>query len=374
MTVLIAAATRTPFTRIEGALAGWHPVDLAAEMMNAALDRAGLTASDLDDIWVGCAEPVGAQGANMARAAALAAGWPEEIGGQVVDRGATSGAAALHAGYAAIASGTATTVMVVGVCGATTVQPGAAALGRIYGRPWGDRPAARVEDRGGLLPTPVLADRSAAAAGIDRASQEAWTSGSLERRRLFSSAGITVVAAKPGARVAIQRATPVRLDDVRDRPEDLEEMPPSFDAEGAITGYTFAPPADGVACLILTNSDAVGPRLVATARSAGEILDPVGGCERALDAVLLRAGLDRTALIRVDITEPTAAAALLAIERLGIDPSIVNPDGGTLAVGDAGAAEELRLAVDAVAEPAIGLIAILSFGPDGAAASLIDCP
>lgn len=373
MPVHIAHASRTPFTHVDGALAGWHPVDLAAELMKTiqVSDPTRLIPA-VDEVFVGCAEPVGAQGANMARAAVLAAGWPDHISGLVIDRAETSGMAALHAAAAAIGSGAISSALVLGVCSASTVPPGASALARTYGRPWGDGPAARVEDEGGLLPAPAAADRAAAAAGVRREAQDEWAAGSFERRGIVASPAVTTIGARPGDGVAIQRGTAIDGDDRRDLPTDPAGMAPSFDPDGTVTGFTFAPPADGVAAVLLA-AEPVGPEIVGVGRAAGHPLDPAGGIAAAVDAAT--AEVDRADIARWEITEPTAAAALLAIERVGVDPLLVNPAGGTLAVGDAGAAEELRLIADGIAfAPAGQLVLALSHGPTGAAATLVRCP
>lgn len=375
MPVLIAAAARSPFCSVDGALAGWHPVDLAAAVMRqVAGDGAGV-----DEVWVGCSEPVGAQGADMARAAVLTAGWADHIGGTVVDRAETSGTAALHAAAAAIESGEIERAVVVGVCSASVVAPGASALGRAYGRPWGDGPAALVADDGGLLPAPAAADRAAAHAAVDRATQDAWTIGSHERRSLLASAAVTPIAARPGERVAIQKGTPITVDEVRTRPDDPAALPPSFDPDGAVTGFSFAPPVDGVTAIVLASADsataASGPLLLARARAAGHPLDPTGRAADAIAEAVARAGETRSGIDRWEVAEPTAAAALLVIERAGLDPERVNRAGGTLGVGDAAAAEELRLVVDGTAQaPAGALVGTVAFGPGGAAVSILRCP
>lgn len=366
MPVHVAAAIRSPFGRVDGALAGWHPVALAAEVMNAAAGE-----RSIDRVFVGCAEPVGAQGANMARAAILTAGWPDHIPGIVVDAAETSGTAALHAAVAAIESGAISTAMVVGVCSASVVQPGAAALGRTYGRPWGDGPAGRVEAEGGLLPAPSAADRAAKQAGISREDQDAWAIASLERRSRATPAAIVTIGAVPGAAVAVQRGTEIAADDLRERPEDPSAMPPSFEADGSVTGFSFAPPADGVAVLVLT-TDTVGAEIVGVGHRAGHPLDPTGGIVGAVEA----AGItEYSSVARWEIGEPTAASTLLAIERLGVDPARVNLTGGTLGVGDAGAAEELRLVTDGIsaAEPGEFVVAA-AYGPGGAAVTFLRCP
>ena len=209
MTVILAAACRTPFVAANGALAGWHPVDLSALVLTEAIERADLSAGQVDEVWVGCAEPVGAQGADMARASVLTAGWPDTIGGTVIDRAETSGNAALHGAAAAIAAGTITTAVVLGVCSASIVQPGASALGRTYGRPWGDGPAARMEDRGGLLPPARAAEVAALAAGFNRDAQDRAGIRSHELRAEVVSPAMMTIDART-SRVSA-KATPTQL-------------------------------------------------------------------------------------------------------------------------------------------------------------------
>ncbi|MXZ51677.1 MAG: acetyl-CoA C-acetyltransferase, partial [Acidimicrobiaceae bacterium] len=135
--VAVAAVARTAVRPVDGELAGWNPVELAGVVGREVLERAGLDAGVLDEVVVGCADPVGACGADAARAIVLAAGWPVGVGGLVVDRAETSGLAAVQAAAAAIRSGQARTVLVVGLGLCSVVPPGAAALNRTYGAPWG---------------------------------------------------------------------------------------------------------------------------------------------------------------------------------------------------------------------------------------------
>lgn len=376
MTVMLAAACRTPFTGTDGALAGWHPVDLSALVMNEVIRRAGVAAESVDEVWVGCAEPVGAQGANMARAVVLSAGWPDRIGGVVLDAAETSGSAALHAAAAAIASGSVGTAVVVGVSVASLVAPGASALGRVYGQPWGEGPAMRVVESGGLLPPPRTADATAERLGIDRAQQDLAAARSVARRRAANTPGLVPVAADPGSRLTALRGMPVTDDDHREVVEDPQELPALFVADGAVTAYSFAPPVDGAAALLLTGEASVasGPRLaelVGLGRAAGNPLDAAGGVELAFQRALSQTGADPLDIARWEVAETTAAGFLSICHRLGVDPAVANPDGGTLGVGDGGAAEDLRLTVDGVLNAARGeCIAAVSAGSTGSAITL----
>ena len=250
--VAVVAVARTAVRPVDGELAGWNPVELAGVMGREALERAGLEAGDLDEVVVGCADPVGACGADAARATVLAAGWPVSIGGHVVDRGETSGLAAVQAAAASIRAGQARTVLVLGLGLCSVVPPGAAALNRTYGAPWGGV-AERFAAAGGLLPGPRLSERAAAAAGIDRAPLDAAAEESRRRRAAGGpSPAIVAVAARSGDAAArgVYPGDPVAADFVRSW-GDTAELPPAFDDEGVLTAATFAPPADAVAAVLL---------------------------------------------------------------------------------------------------------------------------
>ena len=218
VTVTVRAVARTAVRPVNGELARWNPVILAGVVGREALERARLEPAELDEVVVGCADPVGACGADAARAIVLAAGWPDDVGGWVVDRGETSGLAAVQAGAAAIRAGEARTVLVVGLGLCSVVPPGSAALNRAYGAPWGGV-AERLAGRGGLLPLPRLSERAAGAAGIGRAELDGAAEESRRRRQeAGTSAAVVAVAAQPGngAGPDVRRGDPV-ADDVEDR-------------------------------------------------------------------------------------------------------------------------------------------------------------
>ena len=400
MPVLIGCA-RSPFAAANGVLGTWHPVDLSAAVLEAAVERAGIAGDDIGGLWVGCAEPVGAQGANLARAVALAAGLPDGVGGVVLDRAETSGSAALCAAADALRCGRVETAAVLGVCLASTVAPGANATGRTYGTPWGDAPAQRVRERGGLLSNPLAAEAAAAAAGIGREELRRWALRSFERRGAAEQASpaeralgsIVEVEARPSDGVPVRRRTVIDADVVRRLPADLSELRPMFAADGLLDAVSFAPPADGVTALVLRRSGSGIAELVHCTLVAGDPLDPAGGlvpahlgaagqaaakssvadASAAGQAAAGRAAAE--AFAAIEIAEPSAAGALLVCRALSIEPSaaerLVNTRGGTLAVGDVGAAEELRLCADRLADLRPGeLLAAVAAGTGGAAVSV----
>ncbi len=368
----MVAGARTAVRPVDGELAGWNPVVLAGVVGREVLDRAGLDAGVLDEVVVGCCDPVGAAGADVARAIVLAAGWPVSVGGSVIDRGETSGAAAVQAAVAAIRAGQARTVLVVGLGLCSVVPPGAAALNRTYGAPWGGV-AERFEEVGGLLPAPRLSERAAQAAGIGRAELDAAAAESRRRRtEADRSPAIVAVAARPGdaAGRGVYRGDPVAADVVRDR-GDAADLPPAFDDDGLLTAATFAPPADCVTAVLLQAGEAPAPGAMATvagmSRAAGDPFDPVGNVAVAVGRALDDAGAELSAVDSISVVEHDAATALLVARSLDIDAERINRDGGAVATGNAGAAEELRLITDGLAVQA-GPLLTISAGPTGSAA------
>ena len=404
-TVAMMAVARTAVRPVDGELAGWNPVVLAGVVGREALERAGLNAGgldagDLDEVVVGCADPVGACGADAARAIVLAAGWPVTVGGHVIDRGETSGLAAVQAAAAAIRAGQARTVLVIGLGLCSVVPPGAAAVNRTYGAPWGGV-AERFAEVGGLLPGPRLAERAAQAAGIGRAELDAAAEESRRRRaEAGTSPAIVAVAARPGdaAGRGVYRGDPVAADVVRSW-GDTAELPPAFDDNGLLTAATFAPPADAVAAVLLqagtseprsgglpagtaaavgragtateTHEPATRATVAGMGRAAGDPFDPVGNVAVAVGRALAEASVELDAVDDIDVTEHNAATVMLVARALGIDADRINRAGGAVATGNAGAAEELRLATDGLAGHTTAdgrLLLTISAGPTGSTA------
>ena len=373
LTVAAVAVARTAVRPVDGELAGWNPLALAGVVGCETLERAGLDAGALEEVVVGCADPVGACGADAARAIVLAAGWPVEVGGQVVDRGETSGAAAVQAAVATIRAGQVRTVLVVGLGLCSVVPPGAAALNRAYGAPWGGV-AERFADRGGLLPAPRLSERAASAAGVGRIELDAAAEESRRRRAAAGpGAAIVAVAARPGDSAArgVYRGDPVAADVLRQW-GDPGKLPPAFDDEGLLTAATFAPPADGVAAVLLQAGPATPLATVAgMGRAAGDPFDPVGNVGAAVGRALAEGGVELDAVNNIAVVEHDAATVMLVARALDIDGACINRAGGAVATGDAGAAEELRLITDGLAGPAVaggGPLLTISAGPTGSAA------
>src|SRR6266852_2081333 len=102
---VILSAVRTPVGRYGGALSSVRPDDLAALAIGAAVERAGVPAGEIEDVWFGCANQAGEDNRNVARMAALLAGLPQSVAGVTVNRLCASGLSAVVGACHAIASG-----------------------------------------------------------------------------------------------------------------------------------------------------------------------------------------------------------------------------------------------------------------------------
>src|ERR671929_1082908 len=102
---VVLSAVRTPVGRYGGALAGVRPDDLAATAIAAAVERAGVPAREIEDVWFGAANQAGEDNRNVARMAALLAGLPESVAGVTVNRLCASGLAAVGGACHAIVAG-----------------------------------------------------------------------------------------------------------------------------------------------------------------------------------------------------------------------------------------------------------------------------
>src|SRR5436190_17153452 len=92
---VVLSAVRTPIGRYGGALSGTRPDDLAAEVIRAAVERAGAPADAIEDVWFGCANQAGEDNRNVARMASLLAGLPDGVAGVTVNRLCASGLSAV---------------------------------------------------------------------------------------------------------------------------------------------------------------------------------------------------------------------------------------------------------------------------------------
>ncbi|MCW2670427.1 MAG: acetyl-CoA acetyltransferase, partial [Frankiales bacterium] len=180
----IVEAVRTPVTRKGTGLAGVHPADLGAHVLNALMDRSGIDPGAVEDVVFGCVDTIGPQAGDIARTCWLAAGLPEHVPGTTVDRQCGSSQQAVHFAAQAVMSGTADVVVAGGVQNMTQIPISAAMYaGQAYGfedpfsgsegwvKRYGDQPVSQFH----------AADEIARRWDISREEMEQWAYQSHQR-------------------------------------------------------------------------------------------------------------------------------------------------------------------------------------------------
>ncbi len=347
---VLVSAVRTPVGRApKGALSTTRPDDLAATALSGALDKVpGLDKAEIDDVILGCAQPEGEQGWNMARWAALRAGLPVEIPGVTVNRLCSSGLEAIAQADQRIRAG-GSRVVVAG--GAEIHEPASvwrpqaqpqSLDGRALSRLAADHGADR---RAGGAPLQRLARRS----GRLRAGQPPEGAGRAGRGTVCRGAdsGDGDDSARPGRERPASRQSTRRVFAADEGPradtsaEALAKLKPAFHAQGTVTagqlvadlGRRGRGGADG--CRRARRSWAFKPlaRLVAYAVT-GCLPEEMGmGPVTAIPKALKQAGLTLDDIGLIELNEAFAAQALAVIRALGIDPERVNVNGGAIALG-----------------------------------------
>ena len=349
---VIVAAVRTPVGRHGGALAAVRPDDLAALVVRAALQRAGLADDTVEDVILGCANQAGEDNRNVARMAALLAGLPVSVPGQTVNRLCGSGLQAVNAAFHGVRAGEGHVFIAGGV--ESMSRAPYVMLKRAEGWPRGAPEVADtvlgwrfVNPRFPYAYTIQLGETAevvAAQHGVTREAQDEFALRSQQRAGEALRAGrfedelITVDV--PGPRGIVLQVR----EDEHPRPdttlEQLARLRPAFRADGTVTAGNASGLNDGAAALVVLSGErarAEGCRPLARLVSSavvGVAPDEMGmGPVPASRLALKRAGLKTSQLALVELNEAFAAQAIPCIRELDLDPSIVNVNGGAIALG-----------------------------------------
>jgi 3-oxoadipyl-CoA thiolase len=361
-------ATRTPFGRLGGALAGVRADDLAALPIAALMARhPTLDWAALDEVILGCANQAGEDNRNVARMAVLLAGLPESIPAVTVNRLCASGLEAIGQAARAIACGEADLVVAGGVESMTRAPYVMAKAGSAHAR---DQ---RLEDTtlGWRMVNPRMqaghgidsmtqtAENLAREHGIDRDSQDAYALRSQQRAADAQQRGwlreeITAVDAPQGRdRVVVDADEHLRPHTTA---AQLAALNPLLGAGTSITAGNASGLNDGAGAVLLASESALRrhgltplARIVGMA-SAGVAPRVMGiGPVPAITRLLARTGLTLDDFDRIEINEAFAAQVLACTRALGLpdDAAHVNANGGAIALGHPLGASGARLAMTA---------------------------
>lgn len=344
---VLVSAVRTPVGRApKGALSTTRPDDLAATALNRALERVpGLEKAEVEDVILGCAQPEGEQGFNMARMVALRAQLPVEVPGMTVNRLCASGLEAIAQADMRIRSGVQRVVIAGGAESMSMLPMGGT---KPRPNPWlaENYPAA-------LLTMGLTAERVAKHYSISRDDADAFALSSHKRAIAAQRAGkfdeelapVKVTTASPGAKAGkpVTRERDFAADEGPrgdTTPEALAALKPVFHAQGTVTAGNSSQTSDGAAAAVLIDADrarelGIQPlaRLVAYA-VAGCLPEEMGmGPVYAVPKALKKAGLALKDIELIEFNEAFAAQALAVMRELGFDPEKTNVNGGAIALG-----------------------------------------
>ena len=380
---LIVDAVRTAGGTRNGRLSGWHPADLAAEVLSALAVRCDLDPAAVDEVIVGCATQVGDQALNIGRSAVLAAGWPESVPATSVDRQCGSSLQAIQFAAHGVLAGAYEVVIAAGVECMSTTPVGATLIPG--STPYGPRVMERYAPAGGLVPLGISAELVAERFGLTRDELDAFAARSHRRAGRATAEGRFAREIVPvGGRLRDREtgavtvlADPLTVDEAVRRSVTagaLAALKPEFQPDGVVTAGNRAPVGDGAAAVLIASERAAArlglrprARVVACASAAVDPLLALTGPIPASVEVLKRA---RRRLGDIDVVEVDEgfAAAVVAWEReLGADPDRVNPNGGAIALGHPLGSSGARLMTTLVHELArrggrYGLAAIAGAG------------
>ena len=345
---LLIGGVRTPVGRYGGALASIRPDDLAALVIGEAVRRAGIAPEQIDEVILGAANQAGEDNRNVARLATLLAGLPDEIPGITVNRLCSSGMSAIIMASQMIRAGDADIVIAGGVESMTRApwvqakpdrpwaKPGEAFDTSIGWRFTNPRMAARDK---ATFSMPETAEEVARVDGITREEADGFALRSHERAIAAIDAGrfadeIVAVPTKSGD-VTVDEGP--RRETTMDA---LARLRPVVTGGSVVTAGNASSLNDGASAIVVA-SDAAVERLGLTARarvvggtSAGIAPEIMGlGPVPATEKLLARTGLSISDLGAVELNEAFATQSIGTIRRLGLDDSLVNADGGAIALG-----------------------------------------
>ncbi|HVC88336.1 MAG TPA: acetyl-CoA C-acyltransferase [Gaiellaceae bacterium] len=353
---VVLSAVRTPVGRYGGGLAGTRPDDLAALVLRAAVERAGVPPEQIEDVWLGCANQAGEDNRNVARMAVLLAGLPDSIGGVTVNRLCASGLAAVAGACHAVIAGDGDLFVAGGVesmsrAPLVTAKPDAAF-------PRGDRtlydttlgwrfPNPRLAE---LFPLEAMGETGENVAerwSVSREDQDAFALRSQQRWAAAAAAGRFDDELVPVGELV--RDEHPRGDTSA---EKLAALRPAFRAGGSVTAGNASGLNDGAAALVIASEEkarelGIEPLGVFVGSAVAGVdprvmgIGPIPAVRKLLD----RTGIGVGDIDLMELNEAFASQSLAVVRELGIDEEKVNVNGGAIAIGHPLGMSGARLAV-----------------------------
>lgn len=340
-TAVIVDAVRTPGGKRGGKLKDWHPVDLAAAVLEELVGRNNLDSGLVDDVIMGCVTQTGEQGVNIGRNALLAAGFPEHVPGITIDRQCGSSQQAVNFAAQGVAAGAYDIVIAGGVESMTRVPMGSN-MQQGPGLPFGPAMLNRYDDE--LVPQGISAELIAEQWAVTREEADALAFDSHQRAMQATDEGrfereIVPIKIKndDGTTELMTRDEGIRSTTTL---EALGNLKPAFKEDGIVTAGNSSQITDGAAAVLVMSEEKVAelglePRARFKAFSVVGV-DPVTmltGPIPATAKVLERAGLSLDDIDLFEVNEAFATVVAIWLRETGAAWDKTNVNGGAIALG-----------------------------------------
>jgi acetyl-CoA acyltransferase len=343
-TAYILASYRTPGCRAhKGKFKDTRPDDLAAAAIRAIVERTGVDADQVDDVYLGCAFPEAEQGMNVGRVAAMKAGLPAEVPGQTINRFCSSGLQSIAMAAERVMLGLADCIIAGGVESMSSVPLG--------GLKYSANPGLAEAWPEAYASMGITAELVAERYGIERRQMDEFGAASNRKAAEAIKAGrfedeiipIDIEKTELVDGTIVKTMETVKVDDgVRPgtTAETLARLRPAFKIGGPVTAGNSSQMTDGAAVSMVVSEDFLKKirkdpmaRFIAFAVK-GVPPEIMGiGPVAAIPAVLQMAQMSLDQIELIELNEAFAAQALAVIDELGLNPEIINVNGGAIALG-----------------------------------------
>jgi acetyl-CoA acyltransferase len=326
---VIVEAVRTPVGKRNGGLSGIHSADLSAHVLEALVARTGIDPVLVDDVIWGCVMQVGEQTFDIARTAALSAGWPESVPGTTVDRQCGSSQQTVHFAAAGVISGQYDLAVAGGVEVMSRTPMGASFTASPLGEKYVARYGSDFPNQG------VGAEDIADTWGLSRTQLDEYSLQSHERAAAAQDAGAFDAQIAPVAGVTQDEG--VRRGGTL---EGLAGLKTPFKEGGKISAGNSSQISDGSAALLITTSEFAAAHgltpiarfhtgVVVGAAPMPMLTAPIPATEKALR----KSGLSLSDIGAFEVNEAFASVPLAWLKDIGADDKLTNALGGAIALG-----------------------------------------
>jgi acetyl-CoA acyltransferase len=326
---VIVEAVRTPVGKRNGGLSGIHSADLSALVLQAIVERTGIDPALVDDVIWGCVMQVGEQTFDIARTAALSAGFPETVPGTTIDRQCGSSQQSVHFAAAGVISGQYDLAIAGGVEVMSRTPMGATFTANPLGEKYTARYGEDMPNQG--LGAEIIADQW----GLSRTQLDEYALASHERAAAAQDSGAFDAQIAPVAGVTqdegIRRGGTI---------EAMAGLKTPFKEGGKISAGNSSQISDGSAALLITTSEfaaahgltpiaRVHTAVVIGAAPMPMLTAPIPATEKAL----AKSGLSLSDIGAFEVNEAFASVPLAWLKDIGADDKLTNPLGGAIALG-----------------------------------------